>query len=59
MDEKQRLELKVQALLEKMSGLENQIADLRVELTIVDAERQQLKSEKENAQTSQTSESSE
>ena len=38
-----RKDLKIQALLEKISNLtttyENQIADLRVDLTVVDSER--------------------
>lgn len=43
MTETQKLELKVQALLEKLSTLENQVADLRVELTVVSQERDELK----------------
>lgn len=52
MEETQKLELKVQALLEKMGALENQIADLRVELTVVSMERDELKKmqEKEDAE---------
>ena len=42
-------ELKNQALLERVSSLttqyENQVADLRVELTLVSQERDQLRSE--------------
>lgn len=48
-----RNELKVQALLEKISSLtanyENQVADLRVEVTIVTHERDELLAEKEDA----------
>lgn len=49
MDQTQRLELKNQALLEKVSSLttnyENQIADLRVELTVVSQELQHVQQE--------------
>jgi hypothetical protein len=45
-----RKDLKIQALLEKISSLttqyENQIADLRVELTLVAEEAAQAQSEK-------------
>lgn len=58
MDEKQKLELKVQALLEKLSGLENQIADLRVELTVTSMERDALKKEKEDAEANKKSSTS-
>ena len=47
-----RKDLKIQALLEKVSTLttqyENQIADLRVELTISENEREALAKEVEN-----------
>lgn len=58
MDDKQKLELKVQALLEKLSGLENQIADLRVELTVTTMERDELKKEKEDAEANKKSSTS-
>jgi small-conductance mechanosensitive channel len=45
-DEITRKDLKIQALLEKVSQLttqyENQVADLRVDLTLVSSERDQL-----------------
>lgn len=48
-------ELKVQALLEKISTLttqyENQVADLRVELTLTSQERDSLKFEVEQLRT--------
>jgi uncharacterized coiled-coil protein SlyX len=46
-----RKDLKIQALLEKLSQVstqkENEIADLRVELTIVSQELNELRAEKE------------
>jgi len=50
----QKLELKAQALLERISTLtaeyENKVADLRVELTIISNERDSLKEELINVQ---------
>jgi uncharacterized protein YeeX (DUF496 family) len=50
-----RNELKIQALLEKISSLvsayENQVADFRVELTLVSHERDQLQEQLTLAQT--------
>lgn len=47
-----RKELKIQALLEKVSSLtaqyENQVADLRVELTVSEVEKQQAQQELES-----------
>lgn len=47
-----RKDLKIQALLEKVSSLttqyENQIADLRVELTVSEVERESLAKELES-----------
>ena len=37
-----RKDLKIQALLEKISILENQVADLRVDLTVSEYEKSQL-----------------
>jgi hypothetical protein len=51
MDNTRRLQLKNQALLEKVSSLtanyENQVADLRVELTLVSEELQALRDEQQ------------
>lgn len=50
-----RKDLKIQALLEKVSSLtaqyENQVADLRVELTISEAERGELQQKVEDLET--------
>lgn len=54
MDNTQKLELKVQALLERVSSLtsnyENQIADLRVEITTLVQELQRLSEESNNGE---------